>query len=237
MLKKIDANLWVDEQPLKFWQLEVGTRMTIIRLETGELIVISPIQVDEKTIEQIDKIGKVAYIIVPNLFHHLFVAEFQAIYPEAKLWIVPGLEGKRPELKSDRIMNKNDRSIWDEIEYLFFEGFQGIIDFSGPLIFNEFVFLHKESRTLILTDTAFNFDENFPLKTRLISQAFGSYKRLRPSILEKIATTEKNKVKYSVEKILNWDFERVIMAHGTIIEKDGKQKFKAGYEWFLGTSL
>ena len=56
-------------------------------------------------------------------------------------------------------------------------------------------------------------------------------------MLEKIATKEKDKVKKSVQKILNWDFERVIMAHGTIVEKDGKKKFKAGYEWFLGVSL
>ena len=83
MLIKIDVNLWVDEQPLKYWQLQVGTRMTIIRLKSGDLIVFSPIQVDKKTIEQINEIGKVAYIIIPNLYHHLFVAEFQAIYPEA----------------------------------------------------------------------------------------------------------------------------------------------------------
>jgi hypothetical protein len=30
-----------------------------------------------------------------------------------------------------------------------------------------------------------------------------------------------------------WDFERVIMAHGSIIEQDGKEKLKKGYESFL----
>ncbi|WP_375498341.1 hypothetical protein [uncultured Nostoc sp.] len=34
-----------------------------------------------------------------------------------------------------------------------------------------------------------------------------------------------------------WDFERVIMAHGSIIEQDGKSQFKAGYEWFLEMPL
>ncbi|MGF1489129.1 MAG: DUF4336 domain-containing protein [Prochloraceae cyanobacterium] len=237
MLRKIDLNLWVSEQPLKFWQLEVGTRMTIVRFKNDKLIVFSPIQINQKTIQQIDEIGKIAYIIIPNLYHHLFAAEFQAIYPQAELWSVPGLEIKRPDLKPDKILNKNDRCIWDEIEYLFFAGFQAIVDLSGFSTVNEFVFLHKETRTLIITDTAFNFDETFPLKTRLISRAIGSYKTLRPSWLEKIATKDKDKIKRSVQKILNWDFERVIMAHGNIIEKDGKEKFKRGYEWFLETSL
>jgi len=237
MLRKIDVNLWVAEQPLKFWKFEVGTRMTIVRLKNGNLIVFSPVQVDEETIQQIDEIGKVSYIIIPNLYHHLFVAEFQAIYPEAQLWTVPGLELKRPDLKSDRILNKDEASIWDEIEYFFFEGFQAIVDFSGFSTVNEFIFFHKESRTLIITDTSLNFDETFTLTTQLIGRAIGSYKTLRPSLLEKIATKEKELVKDSVEKILNWDFERVIMAHGTIVESDGKEKFKRGYEWFLGMSL
>jgi hypothetical protein len=39
MIKKIAQNIWVKEQPLKYWGLEVGTRMTIIRLSNGELII------------------------------------------------------------------------------------------------------------------------------------------------------------------------------------------------------
>ncbi|MDY6899760.1 MAG: hypothetical protein SWZ49_17030 [Cyanobacteriota bacterium] len=54
MLKEVDKNIWVAEQNLKYWGLEVGTRMTIIRLENCELVVISPIKVDNKTINQIN---------------------------------------------------------------------------------------------------------------------------------------------------------------------------------------
>ncbi|WP_339384515.1 hypothetical protein [Oscillatoria sp. FACHB-1407] len=37
----------------------------------------------------------------------------------------------------------------------------------------------------------------------------------------------------SIQRILVWNFERVIMAHGSIIEQDGKRQFQLGYEWFL----
>ncbi|GGA40615.1 DUF4336 domain-containing protein [Okeania sp. KiyG1] len=72
MLRKIDCNIWVAEQPLRFLGLDVGTRMTVISLKNGELAVISPIKVDKKIIEQLKEIGNVKHIIAPNLFHHLF---------------------------------------------------------------------------------------------------------------------------------------------------------------------
>lgn len=65
----------------------------------------------------------------------------------------------------------------------------------------------------------------------------GSYKTLRPSLLERLATTDTARVKTAVEQVLCWDFERVIMAHGSVVSQAGKAQFKRGYEAFLGCSL
>ncbi len=88
-----------------------------------------------------------------------------------------------------------------------------------------------------MTDAAFHFDESFPILTQLATKVLGGYKSLSPSLLEQVATTEKKKVRKSIKQILGWDFERVIMAHGSIIEQNGKEKFKRGYEKFLGEAL
>ncbi|NER99662.1 MAG: DUF4336 domain-containing protein, partial [Symploca sp. SIO1B1] len=71
MLRNIDTNLWVAEQPLKYFGLEVGTRMTVIRFNPDKLLVISPINPEEKMIHQLEQLGTVNYIISPNLYHHL----------------------------------------------------------------------------------------------------------------------------------------------------------------------
>ena len=84
---------------------------------------------------------------------------------------------------------------------------------------------------------AFHFNESFPLIIQLAARVFGEYKKLRPSLLEQLATQEKEKVEQSVQKVLSWDFRRVIMAHGSLVETDAKRRFKEGYEWFLGKSL
>lgn len=236
MLRKIDRDLWVAEQPLRYFGLSVGTRMTVIRLSNGELVVISPIQINNAIASQLNELGTVSHIIAPNLYHYLFAANFKTLYPNATFWAAPGLELKKPNLSLDRIIKGDANRLWDGLEYLLFDGFRTLI-LNGFDPVNECVFFHPASRTLILTDIAFHFDESFPAIVQFTSKVLGGYKSLSPSLLERIATKEKAKVRESVEKVLKWDFERVIMAHGSIIENHGKQKFKEGYERFLGRSV
>ena len=72
MLRQLDNNLWVAEQPLKFMGLPVGTRMTVIRLADNSLLLISPIEITPKIKQQLISLGTVKYLIAPNLFHHLY---------------------------------------------------------------------------------------------------------------------------------------------------------------------
>jgi Domain of unknown function (DUF4336) len=235
-MREIDHDIWVTEQPLRYFGLNVGTRMTIIRLSQGELVVISPIQPTTEMVNQLRKLGEVRHIIAPNLYHYLFAEEFKKLYPKAIFWAAPGLELKKPNFPIDQTIVVKASSLWDGLEHIFFDGFR-TLDLRGFVPLNECVFFHSVSRTLILTDAAFNFDESFPVLTQFAARLIGGYKKLSPSLLERVATTEKEKVRKSVEKILTWDFQRVIMAHGSIVEKNAKQKFKLGYEDFLGKTI
>jgi hypothetical protein len=236
MLREIDRDIWVAEQPLRYFGLSVGTRMTVIRLTNGELVIISPIRIDDATVEQLGELGTVGHIIAPNLYHYLFAADFQKLYPHALFWAAPGLDIKKPDLKIDRTIDVSSPSLWDGIEHIFFDGFR-TLTLNGFDLLNECVFFHIASRTLILTDTAFHFDESFPIVTQFATRILGGYKSLSPSVLEKIATTDKEKVSKSVDRVLNWDFDRVIMAHGSIIDRDGKAMFAQGYAQFFNRAL
>ncbi|NEP09295.1 MAG: DUF4336 domain-containing protein [Symploca sp. SIO2C1] len=235
-LNAIAPDIWTATQPLRFLGLEVGSRMTIVRLPSQDLVLISPIELDERDHEAIQQLGSVRYIIAPNLFHHLSIGSVQAVYPEAKVWGVAGLPEKRPDLKFEQLLTQPG-SLENTLDYLPFKGFEFILP-RGIKPANETVFFHRLSRTLILTDIAFNFDQNNSLSTRLVAQVFlGSYKNLRPSRLEKWGSRDKVAVEASVRQILGWDFDRVIPGHGSIIEVGGKAEFKAGYEWFLSKAL
>jgi hypothetical protein len=236
ILRKIDESIWVAEQPLRYLGLSIGTRMTVIQLANRELAVISPIQMSDALVSNLNELGTVKHIIAPNLYHYLFAAKFKALYPHATFWAAPGLELKTPNLPIDQEIREGTNNQWNHLECIFLDGFR-TLGLSGFDSLNECVFFHSASRTLILTDAALHIDGAFPLLTQLATRVIGGYKSLSPSLLERIATTEKVKVRRSVEKILGWDFDRVIMAHGSIIEHNGKEELRQGYERFLGQSI
>ena len=232
MLRQIDNNLWVAEQSQKFLGLEVGTRMTVIRRCDRSLILISPIAIDLDTAQQLATLGSLTYLVAPNLFHYLYIAQCQQMYPQAKTIAPPGLSSKQPDLSIDKVFTQDSIEFGSELEYILLEGFQGFIP-PKIVTVNEVVFYHSGSKTLIITDSAFNFDNTFPVVTQLAARALGSYQTLKPTWLEKIAVRDKPKLKQSIERVLSWDFQRIIMAHGQIINSDAKQQLTAGYQWLL----
>ena len=236
MLREIANHLWVAEQPLRYFGLPVGTRMTVVRAcQSDDLAVISPIRLDPGLRQSLDALGKVKVAIAPNAFHHLFLAGFKAQYPDCQLWGAMGVAAKQPHLSFDRALAEGDRPIPD----LDCRAFTGLatLSFSGPTSLEEFAFFHAASQTLILTDSAFFFDASFPLITQLVSRVLGGYRQLQPSVLEKLASSDKQAVLAAIKRILAWDFQRVIVAHGSIVETDARQKLQRGYEGFLGLAV
>ncbi|MEM9091877.1 MAG: DUF4336 domain-containing protein [Cyanobacteria bacterium P01_F01_bin.53] len=225
MLRELEQDIWVAEQPLRYFGLSIGARMTVIRREDEKLTVISPIRVNKDMGTKLDSLGTVTDIIAPNLYHYFFANQFKARYPTATFWAAPGLKGKEPDLLIDKVIQPLENSSTCGLETIFFEGFR-TLGSGGFESLNECVFFHAASRTLILTDTAFHFDESSPLLTQFAFRVTGTYKQLSPSRLERIATTDKDNVRKSVQQILRWDFERVVVAHGSIVERQGKERFR-----------
>ncbi|MEO0768202.1 MAG: DUF4336 domain-containing protein [Cyanobacteria bacterium J06649_4] len=243
MLESVAPDLWTASQPFKYLGLNVGTRMTVVRLNDQKLTVISPIEPTETLQNELSQLGTVAHIIAPNLYHYLYAESFKRCYPTATLWATHGLKEKKPQVPIDRVIqpdNNNreerdleERNLWDTLEATFFSGLK-TLGTSGIDDFNEWVFFHKASCTLIVTDVAFFYDNSFPFVEQLMARVLGCYETLAPSRLERIATKDKVSIRTAVEKVLSWDFDRVIVAHGRVIETGGKQAFQQGYENFLG---
>lgn len=57
-LTLLAPNLWIFDQPHKFLGIQIGTRMTIVRLETGDLFVHSPVQLNYLMRKQLDAWGQ-----------------------------------------------------------------------------------------------------------------------------------------------------------------------------------
>lgn len=225
MLRQLDDSLWVADHPFGMLGLKVGTRTTIVRLEDGGLFVHSPGPLSVQLAKQLDELGPVRCIVAPNKFHHLFVSEFAKAYQGASVHLAPGLAQKRKDLAFDEELGDAPPALWrSDIDQCLYEG--------APLA-GEVVFFHGASRTLILTDLAFNFSHHASLATRWFLKLNGAYGRFTPSRMLKLVTREREVARTSLQRILEWDFDRVIVSHGDVLERGGKEALRRGFEWLL----
>ena len=225
-MQPLAPDLWVTDAPLRFLGLEVGARMTVVRLPGGALWLHSPIAAAAALRGAVAELGSVAYLVAPNKLHHLFVEDWQEAFPNAALFVAPGLEAKRPELTITGVLQDAPDPAWRAtIDQVRVEGFP----FS-----NEVVFLHRPSATLLLTDLALNIGPTHAPLTRSMFRLMGAYGRLTPTVLEKVLVRDRAALRRSFERILDWPFERVIVAHGDVVESGGREALTRGYRWLLG---
>jgi Domain of unknown function (DUF4336) len=215
----------VAEQPLRFLGLELGARMTLVRLAEGGLLLHSPIRPTEQLLAAVRSLGHVAAIVAPNRFHHLFAGDWLGACPGSRLFVAPGLEAKRPDLAVAGVLGDEPEPLWKGVlEQALIQGY--------PLS-NEVVFFHPASRTLIASDLAFHMTADRPARTRLVFRLSGGYGRLAPTFVERLFVRDRAGYRASLERVLEWPFERVIVAHGAVLESDGRRELARGFGWLL----
>jgi hypothetical protein len=222
-LRALATDLWVAERRQRFYGLEVGTRMTVVRLADGSLLLHSPVELDAPLCASLDALGRVRFAVAPNRVHHLHAGRVAERYPDVRLWVAPGLDRKRPDLAIVAVLGDEAPVEWrGQVDQVFFRG--------RPYE-NEVVFFHRVSRTLLLCDLAFNFGPQAAWPTRWLMRLLRSYGRFGPSTLDPWLIRDRSAAQASLERILAWDFDRVVVAHGDVLEHGGREALRQGYRW------
>jgi hypothetical protein len=213
VLKKLAADLWVSDSNQTAFGLDIGTRMTVVRLATG-LFVHSPIQVEAQIL---NALGEVKWVVIPNKWRRANVAAFKTLFPQARFYGAPDLEKieKAAEIKPIT-ENVADYSWSRELDHLLIRG--------SPF-FNEVVFFHRASKTLILGDLAGYMYDSGPLTAQLAMRLLKSKDRVGWTDQEKkLYIRNKKEFDESIAKMMQWNFNRVIIAHGKVLEKTSSQE-------------
>lgn len=222
-MKRIYDNLWVVERPLCLLGVNLGARMTVIKLNMGGLILHSPVAHDDGLKAQLDAIGKVCAIVAPNCMHYLFLDEWVNAYPEAIYYQPPGMPKIKTLPRQLDVISDDAPSVWHaEIEQHIIKGLPRL---------NEVAFFHKSSRTLIVTDVVFNLAAPDSAYETLFLRLNGAYKNFGSTRIFKTSVKDKQAFRGSIEHLLRWDFETVIMSHGEILFQGGKKRFKDSFGW------
>ena len=221
----VTDSLWVAQVPLRTYGLEIGTRMTVCRLSTGDLWLHSPINTDEELRQQLDSLGKVQFIIAPNRQHHFFIRDMIAAYPEALLFGSLDLPAKFPDLSFDGILSDRPELGWSvDLDQ---------VPIRGNIFHDEVVFFHRRSKTMIVADLCiFGHSEQHPF-TRFVLWLAGVYQKPGSLLDVKLAYLDKRAARNSIAQVLDWDFEQMILAHGHLVNTCAKQVFEKAYRFLL----
>jgi hypothetical protein len=217
--------LWVAEHPMKAMGMELGRRMTVVRLRDGGLWLHSVGRLTPEVRGWLDGLGRVAFVVSPSQAHRRWMDAYATAYPDAALVASPGLREKRPDLVFDRTLGDVPEPEWAE------DLDQAVFPVRGR--YGEVVFLHRLTRTLILTDLCFQIPAGRGLVTTALAWTFGYYERFAASRLLRLMLADRAAAREVLVRILAWDFDRVIIGHGDIVESGGKPALERAFAWLL----
>jgi len=210
MLSEFAPSLYIADGPtVSFYGFPYATRMAVARLADGAAWVWSPVALTEELAAAVEAIGPVAHIVSPNKIHHLFMGEWATRWPEARLYAPPGLARKRTDLRFHAELGDEPDPAWAaEIDQAVFR---------GSFFMEEVVFLHRPSRTAIVGDLVQRHPEAAMTGWKglvmrldgLVGEAGSTPREWRASFLHR------GPARAARDKVLGWNAERLIVAHGT----------------------
>jgi hypothetical protein len=234
VLKSVADNVWLVDGPvIRFGppglKMPFPTRMTIIRTRASDLFVHSPTALTPDLMAAIAELGQPRWIIAPNRLHYWWTPDWKAAFPEAEVYLAPRIveqAGARIDFRySD--LDRDQGYPWDD----------HITTLPIPSSYmTEFVFFHGASRTLLLTDLIENFEaKKLSFGMRFLTWIGGCLdpNGSMPRDMRLAFSKHKPELRAAVKKMIAWDPERIILAHGRWYRHDGTAELRRAFKWVL----
>jgi Domain of unknown function (DUF4336) len=222
------GEMWTFDQVQGIFYVVVPIRMTVVKLASGGLFVYAPVAPTAECLQLVHELvavhGDIKYIILPTisgLEHKVFVGPFARKFPQAQVWVTPdqwsfpldlplswlGLPiGRTYLLPAD----SHQTPFGDEFDYAILDS----IDL-GPGQFAEVAVFHRQSRTLLVTDSIVSIPSEPPpiVQLELYPLLFHARERANDIIPDTLANRRKGWQRIclfalyfqpSVLKIRNW---------------------------------
>ncbi len=230
-LKPVAPDVWIVDGPtisfgLGLFKLQHPTRMTVLRLKDGSLLLHSPTAHTPDLQKEIDALGTVRWIVGPNRVHYWWIPDWHAAYPKAEVWLAPRIReqaGKRIAFSAEELDSTTTYPWASDIDTL-------PISRSGFM--TEYEFFHRASKTLVLTDLI----ENFELE-KVASRSMRFFLRVAGATGETPRDlrlfSSRAPLKRAVETMIAWEPERIILAHGRWYATGAVAELRRVFRWLL----
>ena len=189
--------------PLRFFGIDFARNVTLLRLSDGRVIVHSTAAFTEKDVAAMRTFGEPAWLVDATLLHETFAKAGRAALPALPYLAPDGF--KEISGVATQPLDPPPSDWAGEIEVLQVAGTKK----------KEHLFFHRRSRTLVVSDLFFSF----PAETEGWARFFARrIMGLPPNLFGvsrffRLLITDKQAFERSINKMLEWDFERVVVAH------------------------
>jgi hypothetical protein len=234
-MKEVVADLWIVDGPaVRFGvpclRMAFPTRMTIVRTTGQRLFIHSPTPLSPALKMALAQVGTVHWLVGPNRLHTRWLQEWAMAYPDARVYVAPGVEEDASEhgARQRLVLNGTSSYGWEPDLALLPV---------GDCHFTEIVFFHFLSRTLILTDLIENFEaDRLDSPMAKILTSLGGVQDpdgQMPRDMRLLFARDRRGLRMAVEKMIRWNPERVILAHGRWYARDGTAELRRAFRWLI----
>lgn len=214
--QELAENLWLLPFPLKMMGADMRRNVTIVRLHSGRLLIHSTAPFSPEDVAAIRALGEPGWLLDGVLRHDTFAKEGRAAFP--------GIPYLAPQGFSEIVGFPTSPIVPPPAEW---DGELLALEIQGAPKARDTALLHTPSRTLILTELIFNFGDDEPVWTELLLRvAVGGEHHPGMARPYKAGIEDEELFKHSMNSILSWDFDRVIVGHGDVIASDGKARLR-----------
>lgn len=223
-MRKLSDALWVHEDATSLGPTRLLLRSTFVKFANGGLWVHSPTPLSPELRSEVDALGEVTCIVAPNNGHNGWLMDWCEAYPSAGRYVAQGIPKKVPRLTNYELLEPEASTPWEA------DLAQTVL--SGAPFFDECVFFHRATKSLILTDLVQNHSPEDQtgfgkvVFTLLLSPLGFKGICLAPPLKWGFAIKDKAAFRASIETVKQWDFERIIVTHGEIIEERPRELFE-----------
>jgi hypothetical protein len=231
-LKHVADDVWIVDGPsIRFGPLGLRmrfpTRMTVIRIRPGELLIHSPTPPAPELLAEVAALGQPRWILGPNRLHYWWIPDWRALFPDAAIYLAPRIReqaGARIDFDG-HALDRDSGYPWDHAV--------ATLAIAGSYM-TEVELFHRASRTLVLTDLIENFEpQMLGLVMRWLTRWAGAQHPdgSMPRDMRMSFASNKDRLRAAVETMIGWDPERVIVAHGRWYARDGAQELRRAFRW------
>jgi hypothetical protein len=209
--RQITDDVVVMSFPWRVLGIDFERNVTLLRLSDGRVVIHSTAPFTAEDIVAIRHFGEPAWLVDATLMHDTFAKHGHAAFPDLP-YLAPNGFTKASGITTEPL--DPPPSDWQgEIDVLKLDGNR----------MNEHVFFHRRSATLVVADLFFSF----PSETRGWARFFVRHITRLPrlfgiSVFFRRTINDRHAFERSMKTLLQWNFERIVVAHREPIEKEAR---------------